>query len=85
MDSETRYHVISIEKIIIIIGSFVTIIGSINAFFLKGIYNELNQVKINMVQIATESNAKEYRIQRLESEALKFREELRHIERRIKQ
>ena len=43
------------DQYLYILGSFGTLALGINAFFLKGIYSELNGVKIKMTEIYTDS------------------------------
>ena len=53
---------------ITVVGFFVTTVGAINAFFLRGIFLDLNAVKISMASIFAEANGREQRITRLETE-----------------
>lgn len=50
------------EILFSIVGIFGTLALSINAFFLRGIYQDLNAVKIAMAQISTRGEAKEKRL-----------------------
>lgn len=54
------------EKLLGIVGAGLVIVGSINAFFLKGIYSELGQVKVSMATVIANDNAKEKRLKDLE-------------------
>lgn len=83
MDLEEKQFAVNIERIIGILGVFITVIGSINAFFLKGIYSEISEVKIQMVQIATESKAKELRIVRLESKFDNMEKQVNDLSREV--
>jgi sensor histidine kinase YesM len=44
------------ETVLIIVGGFITVGVAINAFFLKGIYSELNDVKLQMVKVISSSD-----------------------------
>lgn len=44
-----------IDNLLTIVGTFGTIALGINAYFLKGIYSEVNDVKIKMTEIFVES------------------------------
>lgn len=72
-----------IETTLIIIGSFGTIALSINAFFLKGIYSDLNDVKIQIAKIFARSEAKEKRITDLEVNQKEMIGRLNRLERKI--
>jgi len=48
-----------------IIGAFITITLGINAFFLRGIFLDLNAVKIHMAKISAESDSKDRQIQEM--------------------
>lgn len=54
------------EKLLGIVGSFLVLVGSINAFFLKGIYSELGDVKIQIATVIATDAAKEKRLSELE-------------------
>lgn len=57
-----------------IVGGFGTLALGVNAFFLRGIYQDLNDVRINVASIITDDKSKEKRIDALEKEADKMRE-----------
>lgn len=52
----------------------------VNAFFLKGIYSDLNAVKISIARIFERSNAKEKQIKDLEENQKAIFERLRKLE-----
>jgi len=54
------------ERILAVMGAGLVMVGSINAFFLKGIYSELGEVKIQMATVIANDAAKEKRISDLE-------------------
>lgn len=54
------------ETIFLLVGGFGTLALSINAFFLKGIYSDLNAVKVSIAEILVRSKDKERRIAELE-------------------
>lgn len=56
----------SIELILSVVGTFGTLALTINAFFLRGIFQDLNQVKMELVKIVTKSEAKDIKIMELE-------------------
>ena len=70
------------EVLLIIVGSFLTLMLGINAYFLKGIFSDLNNVKVNIARIfersttrdATEKELKE-KVAKLEDlvDDIKFR------------
>jgi hypothetical protein len=60
MDAKTLYSVL------IIVGSFLSIGMLVNAFFLKGIYSDLGELKIAVAQIMESSKDKIRRIEELE-------------------
>jgi len=72
-----------IEMMLMIIGSFGTLALSINAFFLRGIYLDLNAVKIKLVEISTRGEAKERRIEELEKNQKEIFDRLNIIEREV--
>jgi len=59
----------SIEVLITIVGAFGIVALSINAFFLKGIYSELNVVKIQIASIISGSDFIKKEIDRIERES----------------
>lgn len=68
------------ESILAIVGSFGTVALAINAFFLKGIYNDLNSVKINIAKIFENSKSKERRISELEANEREIFKRLNELE-----
>lgn len=69
-----------IEMMFAIIGFFGTIGLGINAFFLKGIYADLNHVKINLAKIFENSKSKERRIVELEENEKELFRRLNELE-----
>lgn len=75
------------EIMIAIAGSFVTIGLAINAYFLRGIFSDLNNVKINIARMFERSKHRdkkedefENRLDRLEKENARIRERLHSLE-----
>lgn len=64
----------SMEVILTIVGFFGTLALSVNAFFLRGIYIDLNDVKISQAIIIANSESKEKRLCELEKEMKAQRE-----------
>jgi hypothetical protein len=60
MDAKTLYSVL------VIVGSFLSVGMLLNAFFLKGIYSDLGDLKIAVAQIMESSKDKIRRIEELE-------------------
>jgi predicted nuclease with TOPRIM domain len=67
MDAKTLYSVL------IIVGSFLSIGMLLNAFFLKGIYSDLGELKIAVAQIMENSKEKIRRIEDLERKTEELR------------
>lgn len=59
----------SIEALITIVGAFGVTALAINAFFLKGIYSELNDVKIQMASMISNADHLHVEIARVNTEA----------------
>lgn len=57
---------VSFALIVSIVGAFVTLALTINAFFLRGIFSDLGAVKIKLAEIMARSDAKEERLKKLE-------------------
>lgn len=57
---------VNLQPIIVIVGAFITLGLGINAFFLKGIYTDLNDVKVEIAKIFAGSKDKDRRIAELE-------------------
>jgi len=72
-----------LELVIVIVGSFITLGLSINAFFLRGISIDLNTVKIELAKMIERSNAKEARIENLERSEREIFERLNILEREV--
>lgn len=72
------------ETIILsIVGTFGTIALAINAFFLRGIYLDLGDVKIKLVEISTRSEAKEERLNKIENNEKEIFDRLNILEREV--
>lgn len=68
---------------ITIVGLFGTLALSINAFFLRGIFYDLNEVKVKLAQIMENSKAKELRIEKLEAKIELLDKEVERVRERI--
>lgn len=66
-----------------IVGAFGVLALSINAFFLRGIYGDLNTVKIQMARAFERSDAKEKRIEVLELTQKEIIDRLTMVEREV--
>ena len=73
----------SMEIILSIVGAFGTLALTINAFFLRGIFLDLNAVKIKLVEISTRGEAKEKRIEELERNQKEVFDRLNIVEREV--
>jgi len=62
-----------IEIVLSIVGSFGTLALAVNAFFLKGIYTDLNDVKLKMTSIYSDSKHTSHEIERLDKELGRLR------------
>jgi hypothetical protein len=62
-----------------IIGVFGTLALSINGFFLKGIYDDLNTLKMTTIESVTNGNNREKRLQDVEDEIKALREKFHFI------
>ena len=56
----------NMEMIVAIVGALITLAMAINAFFLRGIFQDLNDVRIQLATISTRGEGKELRIANLE-------------------
>lgn len=68
-----------------IIGTFGTLALSINAFFLRGIFKDLNAVKITLAEIITGSKDKQKRLEKTEKEIETIREKFHALNNEIHQ
>lgn len=68
------------ENTIAIVGTFLTIMLGVNAFFLRGIFLDLGDVKIKMASIFENSNNKEKRLNNLEVSIKELEARIRAIE-----
>ncbi len=57
----------SMEVLVSIVGAFGVIALGINAFFLKGIYSELNDVRIQMATMLSNNTFLQTKVQELET------------------
>lgn len=71
------------EVVLSIVGSFLVVVGAINAFFLRGIFQDLNAVKVKLAEIITRSEAKEKRISDIEENQKEIFDRLNLIEREV--
>ena len=72
-----------LEIVITIVGAFVTLGLTVNAFFLRGIFLDLNAVKIELAKMFERSNAKEERLSNLERNEREVFERLNILEREV--
>ena len=72
-----------LEMIISIVGFFGTLALTINAFFLRGIFQDLNAVKIKLAEMTAFSASKEKRITDLEINEKEIFERLNILEREV--
>lgn len=72
-----------LEMIISIVGFFGTLALTINAFFLRGIFQDLNDVKIKLAEMTAFSASKEKRITDLEINEKEIFERLNILEREV--
>ena len=68
------------EVLLIIVGSFVTVIGSINAFFIKGLIKAIDEVRIDLVRIVTEHGNTTEDIREIKLEIAKIKTHIHTIE-----
>ena len=70
--------------VLTIVGAFGTIAVAINAFFLKGIYSDMNDIKVELSAMVTHSNDKDKRIDDLEENQKELFGRMNAIERQAK-
>ena len=68
------------ESLLAIIGAFLAIVISINAFFLRGTFNDLGELKIRMAEFFGESKLNSSRIDSLEIEGKELELRVRKLE-----
>ena len=76
-----NYQIIAV--ILTVVGVLITLALGVNAFFLKGIFSDLNEVKVQLAEISTRGEAKESRIKKLEENETTIFERLNKLERDI--
>ena len=69
------------ESTLIIVGSFMSLMLGINAFFLRGIFVDLGDVKIKMASIFENSKSKERRLNDAEQNIKELEVRIRELER----
>lgn len=69
-----------LENVLGIVGTFLTISLSINAFFLRGIFLDLNDVKVRIASIFENSKNKDKRLDKLEDEIKEIKIAIRALE-----
>lgn len=71
------------EIVLSIVGGFGTMALAINAYFLRGIFQDLNTVKIELARMTERSDSKEKRIEYLEASQKEIFQRLNEVEKRI--
>jgi hypothetical protein len=74
---------VSLEIIISAVGACVTLGLTINAFFLRGIFLDLNAVKVELAKMFERSSAKELRLENLERNEREIFDRLNLLEREV--
>jgi len=69
----------SFEELLTITGAMLTLMLAVNAFFLRGIYQDLNDVRIQIATIFENSNNKETRLIAVEKEVAALREKFHDV------
>jgi len=64
----------------VIIGSVLTVVMSINAFFLKGVYSDMQYIKIELAKLLTDHDNSKLLVSSHEKELKNLRERLHTIE-----
>jgi hypothetical protein len=70
-----------IEIVLSIIGSFLVVALGVNGYFLRGIFQDLNDVKISIARMMAQEEAKDRRIESLEENQKEIFTRLLNIER----
>lgn len=68
------------ETNLIILGSFLTVLMSVNAFFLKDILNNLQDLKVELAKLYTDHNNYSNLVDRHDREIDKIRERMHKLE-----
>lgn len=71
------------ELVLSIVGGFGTLALTINAFFLRGIFQDLNQVKIKLAEIGESGRNKEFRLAQIEQNQKEIFDRLNIVEREV--
>jgi ribosomal protein S2 len=66
--------------VLAVVGAFGTLALGINGYFLRGIFSDLNQVRIDLATVISDSNAKTERITKLEHSELELYRRLNKLE-----
>jgi len=72
-----------ISLVLSIVGVFLVFGLGINGFFLRGIFKDLNDVKVKLAEMSARSEGKEERIKNLESNQKEIFERMNILEREI--
>jgi hypothetical protein len=67
------------ENLLIISGFLVVLFLSINAYFLKGILQELSELKVTAARLLSDSIHVEKELERIDNEIIAIREKLHNI------
>ena len=73
--------IVQLEIVLSIVGFFGVLALSINGWFLRGIFQDLNSVKITLATMGAKSEAKEKRITNLEENQKEIFDRLNSLER----
>ena len=69
----------NVELLLVVLGSFLSVILAINGFLLRSIHADLGDVKVQMATIFTSSGSREVRLTNVEIELFKLRENFHAI------
>lgn len=72
------------ESTLSIVGAFLTLMLGVNAFFLRGIFLDLGDVKVNMAEIFENAKSKEESIRELKEDSKALEVRVRNLERLVK-
>jgi len=72
-----------VEVVLGIVGAFLVVVGSINAFFLKGIFNDLAELKVGFARMIVLDETKEARIKELEDNQKEILEKINNLEKEL--
>ncbi len=70
----------AVEVLLSIIGGFLVLMLGINGYFLRGIFQDLNAVKLQLAVSIEASRHKEKRLDALEKEVKEIKLNLQHIQ-----